>query len=84
MYLTDTEINISSIHEVQKALNWNEAVILDLPDSYSGSSLLVVLTNRNYYYSLFGEEREKEFISGITEKYGDGVLDPKTGEYNKS
>ena len=25
---------------------------------------------------------EKEFIKSITEKYGDGILDPKTGEYN--
>tara|TARA_Y100001963_G_C6716322_1_gene416803 strand:- start:177 stop:458 length:282 start_codon:yes stop_codon:yes gene_type:complete len=27
---------------------------------------------------------EKDFISAITEKYGDGVLDPKTGVYNKN
>ena len=27
---------------------------------------------------------EKDFISAITEKYGDGVLDPKTGIYNKN
>ena len=27
---------------------------------------------------------EKAFISAITEKYGDGVLDPKTGIYNKN
>ena len=25
---------------------------------------------------------EKDFIKIITEKYGDGILDPKTGEYN--
>jgi len=25
---------------------------------------------------------EKNFIKIITEKYGDGILDPKTGEYN--
>ena len=30
------------------------------------------------------QNKEKEFISKITEKYGDGVLDPKTGIYNKS
>tara|TARA_B100000073_G_scaffold96713_1_gene76817 strand:+ start:962 stop:1276 length:315 start_codon:yes stop_codon:yes gene_type:complete len=30
------------------------------------------------------QNKEKEFISKITEKYGDGVLDPKTGVYNKS
>ena len=26
---------------------------------------------------------EKEFIKNITEKYGEGVLDPQTGNYNK-
>ncbi len=30
------------------------------------------------------QNEEKDFIKGITEKYGDGVLDPKTGIYNKS
>ncbi len=30
------------------------------------------------------QTQEKEFITKITEKYGDGVLDPKTGVYNKS
>jgi len=30
------------------------------------------------------QEEEKEFISKITKKYGDGVLDPKTGTYSKS
>tara|TARA_R100000315_G_scaffold62265_1_gene42996 strand:+ start:1365 stop:1664 length:300 start_codon:yes stop_codon:yes gene_type:complete len=28
------------------------------------------------------QEEEKEFISKITEKYGDGVLNPETGIYN--
>ena len=28
------------------------------------------------------QNEEKEFISKITEKYGDGVLDPETGIYN--
>ena len=28
------------------------------------------------------QKSEKEFISSITEKYGDGVLNPTTGEYN--
>ena len=26
---------------------------------------------------------ETDFIKSITEKYGDGVLNPETGEYNK-
>ena len=30
------------------------------------------------------QQIEKEFISGITEKYGDGVLDPETGRYNQT
>ena len=30
------------------------------------------------------QNEEKDFIKGITEKYGDGVLYPKTGIYNKS
>jgi len=30
------------------------------------------------------QEEEKKFISSITEKYGDGVLDPETGIYSKS
>ena len=30
------------------------------------------------------QQIEKEFISGITEKYGDGVLDPETGIYNQT
>ena len=29
------------------------------------------------------QNSEKEFIKQITDKYGDGVLDPKTGNYNK-
>ena len=28
------------------------------------------------------QKEEKDFIKIITEKYGDGILDPKTGEYN--
>ena len=28
------------------------------------------------------QNEEKDFISSITEKYGDGVLNPETGEYN--
>tara|TARA_B100000965_G_C19507370_1_gene720326 strand:+ start:693 stop:968 length:276 start_codon:yes stop_codon:yes gene_type:complete len=27
--------------------------------------------------------KEKTFVSSVTEKYGDGQLDPKTGEYIK-
>ena len=30
------------------------------------------------------QNKEKDFIKTITEKYGDGILDPKTGIYNKS
>ena len=30
------------------------------------------------------QKSEKEFISSITEKYGDGVLNPTTGEYSKN
>ena len=30
------------------------------------------------------QEEEKKFITSITEKYGDGVLDPETGIYSKS
>ncbi len=29
------------------------------------------------------QDTEKTFVSKITEKYGDGQLDPKTGEYIK-
>ena len=29
------------------------------------------------------QAKEKTFVSGITEKYGDGQLDPQTGEYIK-
>ena len=28
------------------------------------------------------QKEEKDFIKVVTEKYGDGILDPKTGEYN--
>ena len=28
------------------------------------------------------QNSEKDFIKSITEKYGDGILDPKTGVYN--
>ena len=27
------------------------------------------------------QKSEKEFVSTITKKYGDGALDPQTGEY---
>ena len=30
------------------------------------------------------QKDEKEFIASVTEKYGDGVLNPKTGIYSKS
>ena len=30
------------------------------------------------------QTNEKDFISAITEKYGDGVLNPETGTYNKT
>ena len=29
------------------------------------------------------QKEETDFIKSITEKYGDGVLNPETGEYNK-
>ena len=29
------------------------------------------------------QNEEKDFIKNITEKYGEGVLDPETGTYNK-
>ena len=29
------------------------------------------------------QESEKDFIKSITEKYGEGVLNPQTGEYNQ-
>ena len=29
------------------------------------------------------QNEEKDFIKNITEKYGEGVLDPDTGPYNK-
>ena len=35
--------------------------------------------NQNF---LDTQNSEKDFIKSITEKYGDGILDPKTGEYN--
>ena len=28
------------------------------------------------------QKEEKDFIKTVTEKYGDGVLNPETGEYN--
>ena len=30
------------------------------------------------------QEKEEKFINGITEKYGEGFLDPKTGLFNTS
>ena len=30
------------------------------------------------------QTKEKEFITSVTEKYGDGVLDPQTGAYNQN
>ena len=35
--------------------------------------------NANFYDT---QTEEKEFIKEVTEKYGDGVLDPNTGEFN--
>jgi len=35
--------------------------------------------NQNF---IDAQNEEKEFIKNITEKYGDGVLDPETGIYN--
>ena len=29
------------------------------------------------------QNQEKDFIKSITEKYGEGILDPQTGNYNK-
>jgi uncharacterized protein (DUF3084 family) len=29
------------------------------------------------------QKEEKDFIKIVTEKYGDGVLNPETGQYNK-
>ena len=30
------------------------------------------------------QKEEKDFIAAVTEKYGDGVLNPETGIYNKT
>ena len=30
------------------------------------------------------QQEEKDFIAAVTEKYGDGVLNPETGIYNKT
>ena len=42
------------------------------------------LPTRDELNSLFvkTQDGEKEFIKVVTEKYGDGILDPQTGVYN--
>ena len=37
--------------------------------------------SRNYIQT---QTDEKDFITEVTKKYGDGVLDPNTGVYNKT
>jgi len=81
-----TEEEMESVKKIQKEYvdiqhKLGQLSVAEIRLSQQMDSLQISRDELNQQF-IKTQSDEKEFIKSITEKYGDGILDPKTGEYN--
>jgi len=81
-----TEEEMETVKKIQKEYvdvqhKLGQLSVAEIRLSQQMDSLQISRDELNQHF-IKTQSEEKEFIKSITEKYGDGILDPKTGEYN--